>query len=124
MSEQNEIIKKKRVKCVPIVITPELKEQIRSFKELLIDIRDNPEETSEFDAKTIDIVLNDLDDYDRNLILAYFRIANGSYAELSRLLGIPTPLLNRKIKSILNKIQELNDIPKTANNQPRCNTDC
>lgn len=120
----NEIITKKRIKCVPIVITPEIKEQIRIFKDNLLEIRVNPEYSSEFDAKTIDIVLNDLDDYDRNVLIAFYSIADCSYVKLSSLFGISPPVLHRKIKLILNKIKELNDTPKSPNNQPRGYPNC
>lgn len=117
----NEVIKKSKRKCVPIVITPEIREQIKFFKERLIEIGDNPTESSEFDARTIDIILNELDDYDRNILIAYYAIADGSSTKLSTVFNISPPIIIRKIKLIHNKIQELNDVPKTANNKPRCN---
>lgn len=120
----NEILVKPRQKCVPIVITPEIKEQIKIFKDNLIEIRDTPCLSSTFDARTVDIILNELDDYDRNVLIAYYSIADCSYVKLSSLFGISPPVLHRKIKLILNKIKELNDTPKSPNNQPRGYPNC
>ena len=120
----NEIIKKDRCKCLPIVITPEMRAKIKFFKERLTYLLENPTESSEFDAKTIDIVLNQLDDYDRNMLFAYYELADCSVTSLSRIFNISIPVIKRKIKMIHNKIKELNDVPKSTNNKPRCNPDC
>lgn len=119
----NEIIKKARIKCVPIVITPEIREQIRLFKERLSHmLEDNIVDS--YDAKTIDIVLNQLDDYDRNILIAYYELANCSITTLSRIFNISKEVLKRRIKIIQNKITELNDVPKSSNNKSSCNSDC
>ena len=119
----NEIIKKSRFKSVPIVITPEIREQIRLFKERLTDmLEDNI--VDNYDAKTIDIVLNQLDDYDRNILIAYYELANCSITNLSRIFNISKEVLKRRIKIIQNKIIELNDVPKPTNNKSHCNPDC
>lgn len=115
----NEVLKKSTYKCVPIVITPKIRQEIKMFKENLEDIRDTPYKSSEFDARTIDIILNELDDYDRNLIIAYYAIGECSYAKLSRAIGISQPVLFRKLNLIHEKIKEINDTPKSAHNKPR-----
>lgn len=117
----NEILVKEKQKCVPLVITPEIKEQIRIFKERLIDCANRPDETSEFDANTVDIVVNQLDDYDTNLLIAYYTIGDCSATKLARIFGTSQPVIRRKIMLIHDKIKELNNVPKTANNQPRYN---
>lgn len=117
----NEILVKKKRKCVPLVITPEIKDQIRIFKERLIDCGNRPDETSEFDANTIDIVINRLDDYDTNLLIAYYTIGDCSASKLAKIFNTSQPVIRRKITLIHDKIKELNDVPKTANNQPRYN---
>lgn len=119
----NDVYKKKTGKCLPITITPEMKQQIKQFKESLIDIRNTPECSSDFDVATIDIILNQLDDYDRNLLLAFYSFGDASYLTLSRKLGISRTIATRKIKIIHNKIKELNNVTKTPNNKPRCHPD-
>ena len=117
----NEVIKKKGVRASAITITPEIKEEIRYFKERLIDMGNRPDETSAFDARTIDIIINELDDYDRNMVIAYYSVADGSPMLLARLLKVSPPVVIRRIRAITNKIKELNDIPRTTYNQPRVN---
>lgn len=116
-----EILKKKGVRSGPITITPEIREQIREFRDRLIDTGSRPDETSAFDARTIDIIINELDDYDRNMILAYFSVADGSPMLLARLLKVSPPVVIRRMRQITNKIKQLNDTPKTTYNQPRLN---
>lgn len=119
----NEVLKKERGKCVPIVITPEIREQIKFFKERLLLIYDDPTMSSEFDVRTIDIIFNELDDYDRNLLFAYYAIADCKYSNLAKLFNVSQPVILRKITTILNKIKELNDTIRTPNNEPRCYPD-
>lgn len=116
---KNQIIKANRTNGIPLIITPEVKEQIKNFKSRLMDMRDHPEETSDFDVRTIDIILNELSDYDRNFIIAYYELAESSATKLGRLFNISQPLVVYKIKAILKKIKNLNDTPKTDNNKPR-----
>lgn len=116
-----EVIKKKGVRSGPITITPAIRQQIKEFRERLIMTGSMPEETSAFDARTIDIIINELDDYDRNMILAYYSVADGSPMLLARLLKVSPPVVIRRMRKIVNKIKELNDIPKSPNNKPRVN---
>lgn len=119
----NEIITKEKIKCVPIVITPEIKEEVRLFKENLEYLRDNPECSSDFDVRTINIILNELDDYDRNILIAFYTLADTRVCNLSRLFNISTSVLSNRINNIMNKIKELNDTPKSPHNKPRGNPD-
>lgn len=119
----NEVLKKPRGKCVPIVITPQIREQIKSFKERLMIIYNDPTMSSEFDVRTIDIIFNELDDYDRNLLFAYYALADCKYSQLAKLFNVSAPVMLRKINMIQNKIKELNDTVRTPNNEPRCYLD-
>ena len=107
----------------PIYITPEMKARIQEYRDSLIEIANNPELSSEFDARTINIVLNELNDYDRNFILAYYAIANGVKGDLAKAFNCTFNAIHRRIIEITNKIKELNDTPRTTYNQPRANTD-
>lgn len=109
---------------IPLVITPEIKRQIADFKQRLMDIKDHPEESSDYDVRTIDIILNELIDYDRNFIIAYYTIANCNKCELARIMGTSPPVIADRLKNIVKIIHKLNDVPKTPNNQPRSYPDC
>lgn len=102
---------------VSLVITPDMKRQINDFKESLIEIRNYPN-VSKCDAKTIDIVLNELDDYDRNFIIAYYTIGNCKVSTTAKIFNTTMPNISRRRDSILNKIRKLNDCIKSIDNQP------
>lgn len=117
----NEVLKKKGVRSGHITITPQTKQQIQLFKDRLIDIANRPDETSEFDVRTVDIIFNELDDYDRNLLIAYYAIADCNTNALAQILCCGPQVVFRRIKMIQNKIRTLNDTPKHPRNQPRTN---
>lgn len=118
-----EILKKPVGKSVPLTITNEIKEHIKIFKDNLQIMYNDRTQTSNFDMNTIHIILNVLDDYDRNLLIAYYSIAECNISKLEEVLGVSKQALSRRLKLIEEKIKELNDVPKTIYNQPRSNFD-
>lgn len=106
-------------KPVQLSITPELKSQITHFRARLEEMASYPDETSEFDVETVRIILHELDDADRNIILAYYGVANNSPTTLARLLGMnPVTMLSR-VRRITTQIKKLNNANKTLYNLPR-----
>lgn len=103
-----------------LVITPEVRREIREFRDRLIDIRERPDETSHFDVRTIDIIINELDDYDRNMLLAYYSIGEGRPSVLAKYLNITPQAVDQRMKKIHTKIRKKNDVPKTNYNSVRC----
>lgn len=114
---------KDKGKHLPITITAEVRKQITAFKERLKQMADQPDETSEFDAKTIHIILNELDDYDSNLLIAYYAVADCSPTVLGNLLGLSSSVAGCRVKAIQTKIKKLNNAPKTADNHTRMHYD-
>lgn len=106
-------------KPVQLSITPELKSQITHFRARLEEMASYPDETSEFDAETIRIILYELDDVDRNIILAYYGVANNSPTTLARLLGTTHYIIQLRVKRITTQIKNLNNANKTPYNLPR-----
>ena len=78
-----------------------------------------PDETSEFDANSIRIILFELPPDESNLILAFYGACNASPTVLARIIGCAPTYISTKIKKILKKIQKLNDSPKSHYNLPR-----
>ena len=62
---------KRKNKSMPMTITTEVRAAIESFKNRLIEMAEQPDETSAFDAYSIYLIMNYLDDYERNLLLAF-----------------------------------------------------
>lgn len=117
----NEIYVKRNNRIVPLNITPEMKEEIKTFKERLIDMRNRPDETSDFDVRTVDIIMNELDDCDRNLLIAFYSIADCSTGNLAKIMHCNYNTILIRIRKLIKKIQTLNDTPRTDNNKPRVN---
>lgn len=106
-------------KPVQLSITPELKSQIMHFRARLEEMTSYPDETSEFDVETVRIILYELDDADRNIILAYYGVANNSPATLARLLGTTSETIRSRVRLITTQIKKLNNANKTPYNLPR-----
>ena len=110
---------RKSGKCIAIKITPEIRQHVETFKRRLIQMAEHEDETSDFDVATIDIILNKLDDYDRNFICAFYSIADGSPTKLGKIFGTGQSTITQRIKRLHKLIQELNDTPRTTYNYPR-----
>lgn len=110
---------KKGRKPVQLSITPELKSQITHFRARLEEMASYPDETSEFDAETVRIILYELDDADRNIILAYYGVVDNSPTTLARLLGTTYYIIHSRVKQITTQIKKLNNANKTPYNLPR-----
>lgn len=106
-------------KPVQLSITPELKSQITHFRARLEEMVSYTDETSEFDVETVRIILNELDDADRNIILAYYGVVNNSPTTLARLLGTTSQTIISRVRRITTQIKKLNNANKTPYNLPR-----
>ena len=106
-------------KPVQLSITPELKSQITHFRARLEEMASYPDETSEFDVETVRIILYELDDADRNIILAYYGVVNNSPTTLARLLGTTSQTIISRVRRITTQIKKLNNANKTPYNLPR-----
>lgn len=110
---------KKGRKPVQLSITPELKSQITHFRARLEEMASYPDETSEFDVETVRIILYELDDADRNIILAYYGVVDNSPTTLARLLGTTHHIIRSRVRRITTQIKKLNNANKTPYNLPR-----
>lgn len=114
---------RRKNKSIPITITPEVRAAIESFKNRLIQMAEQPDETSEYDVKTIYLIMNSLDDYERNLLFAFYSIAECSPTKLSRLIGVPASCICHRIERMKKKLAKTNDAPKSILNRPRVSID-
>jgi hypothetical protein len=110
-------------KCSPITIDSTVRGRIESFRQRLIQMSEQPDETSAFDVKSVDIIINGLDDYDRNLLLAYYAVAECSPTKLGNLIGIDKTIVSHKINRIIKYLKNHNDVPKSHLNIPRMRCD-
>lgn len=112
-------MKKTGPKPTKIKITPEIRAEIESFKNRLIQMANEPDETSQFDVATINLILKDLSAYDRNILIAYYAVANCSSTTLGKMLGVSNATIACRIKSIINKLKKNNVTIRTLHNSPR-----
>lgn len=110
---------KRKNKSMPMTITSDVRAAIESFKNRLIEMAEQPDETSAFDAYSIYLIMNYLDDYERNLLLAFYSIADCSPTKLSKYIGVPATCICHRIKRLKKKLADKNDIPKSTLNRPR-----
>ena len=103
----------------PLTITPEVKQEIEKFKQRLIEMAAQPDETSAFDAQTIHLIMNELDDYNRNILLAYYSVAGCSPAVLARLFNVSHYAITSRIRRIINLLHNANTTTKSRFNMPR-----
>lgn len=112
-------MKKTGPKPTKIKITPEIRAEIESFKKRLIQMANEPDETSQFDVATINMIIKDLSAYDRNILIAYYAVANCSSTALGKMLGVSNATIACRIKSIINKLKKNNVTIRTLHNSPR-----
>jgi hypothetical protein len=103
---------------------PEVKGLVQEFKRRLIDTASRPDETSAFDAETVRIIMEELNDTDRAILLTCYGICDGSTYQTSKIFNTSNTVIIYRIKKIMKYITERNDIPRTTYNLPRqCDID-
>lgn len=94
-------LKKSKGKFAPLTITKDTQLKIKSFKDRLKQMIEN-EEINEIYKNKVCQVLNGLDTYDLNLLIAYYEY-DCKASEVARLLGVNTSVIYSRIKDILKK---------------------
>lgn len=105
LTKKLDILKKPRGKTTAIIIDEEVRYQVRTFKHRLREMAESPDnEVREIDKKSIDVILNDLDEYDQNILIAYYAVANCSPTALGKLFGVKGPIIANRIKRIIKDV--------------------
>jgi len=97
--------KKPKGKSAPITINADVRRQIKSFTEGLSMWLDDPT-VDEQSKEAIDYILNKLDTYDKNILLAYYAFESEGPCHLARLLGISPSIAVTRVKKIQQKIHD------------------
>lgn len=93
-----ETFKKDKGKSIPYSIDDNVRRRIKSFANVLKDMQDELPSTSP-QHKAIDVILNQLDAYDRNIIIAFYEYGESPTA-LGKLLGVSPSVIISRIKKI------------------------
>lgn len=94
-----ETIYKSKGKFIPIVIDDEVRRRVKSFKDRLKEMSEY-DEISTLDKLSVRIILEELDPYDQNILIAYYDYG-GSATELGRMLQVSPQVIYSRIKKIL-----------------------
>ena len=96
------ILKKEKGKSFPIKITPTIRKRIYNFKLRLKEmaVYDNIGKKYE---DLVYYILNDLDEYDLNLLIAYYELADCSASRLGKILNVEPSNINSRINNIQKK---------------------
>lgn len=84
----------------PLIINKEVQSKIQSFQNHLSEMLDD--DILPQHKQIIQFILNDLEPYERNILLAYYEWNN----EAAKLLGITTSVLGSWVKKINKKIKD------------------
>lgn len=87
-------------RCIPIYIDSNVQAEIKKFKDRLVEMAQYGE-VSQIDAKVIDFIMNELDPYDQNILVAYFGLADCSASALAKTFNVRPHVISKRIKKII-----------------------
>lgn len=102
MTDDLKIFRKAKGKSAPISIDKNTQRSIKSFKMRLLEMCDN-QEVNQTTQTLIHYILNELEEYDLNLLIAYYDQAECSSSKLSKLVGGDPSNITTKINKIIKK---------------------
>lgn len=100
-----DILKKPTGKSATIKIDESIRNQIVNFKNHLNEMMED-QDLSQAETRAIEVIINELDDYDRNFIIAYFHIADQSPAALAHLFCCEPYVVKKRIDRIIKLIRK------------------
>ena len=98
-------LKKAKGKSFPIPITFETQKRIYSFKNRLNEMAMNKDVDDKY-INMIHYILNELDDYDLNLLIAYYELADGKPSRLSKIFDVDPNNIKSRINKIIKTCQQ------------------
>ena len=102
-----------------LTLPDDIKGSFKEFRDALYERMITPTLSSAYDAETIRIILEDLDDVERNLILAYYGTCEGDIKLACKLFKTTQNTFNKNFDKIIEKIKSLNNVSKTTYNCAR-----
>lgn len=97
-----DIIRKDKGKCSAIIINEAVQSEVHNFKVRLREMAESPDDECRLiDKFSIQVILNELDEFDQNIIIAFYSVADCNYTILARTLGV----YNGIVRTRINKIQ-------------------
>lgn len=100
------IIKKQQGKSKAIIIDYHTQSIIKSFKERYRELLTTDDELRPIDKVTISVILNELDEFDQNILIAYYAIADSSPAKLAKVFGVNSSVITNRINKIIKYVRD------------------
>lgn len=99
------VMKKPNGKSKAIIIDYRTQSIIRSFKERYRELLNTDDEVRDIDKITISVILNELDEFDQNILIAYFAIADSSPTKLAKVFGVAPSVITSRINKIIKNVR-------------------
>lgn len=96
-----DIIKKSKGKSSTIIIDDQVRKEIKSVKKRYEELLDTDDEIRDIDKISISVILNELDEFDQNILIAYFTIADSTPTKLARLFGVAPSVISSRVNKII-----------------------
>lgn len=96
-----DIIRKDKGKCSAIIINEAVQREVHNFKIRLKEMAESPDdECRPIDKFSIQVILNELDEFDQNIIIAFYSVADCNCTILSKTLGVYSWIIRTRINKI------------------------
>lgn len=99
------ILKKPNGKSKAIIIDYQTQSIIRSFKDRYRELLNTEDEVRDIDKTSIQVILNELDEFDQNILIAYFAIADSSPSKLAKVFGVAPSVITSRINKIIKYVR-------------------
>lgn len=107
------ILKKPNGKSKAIVIDYQTQSIIRSFKERYRELLNTDDEVRDIDKISIQVILNELDEFDQNILISFYSIADSSPTKLAKIFGVAPSVITSRVSKIIkyvrNRVLEIID---------------
>lgn len=112
-----DIIRKDKGKCSAIIINEAVQRAVHSFKVRLKEMAESPDdECRDIDKLSIQVILNELDEFDQNILIAFHGLANCSPTTLGRTLGVEGGVIRSRIVKIRKYVRDrVNELSEDCN---------
>jgi hypothetical protein len=104
------VLKKPNGKSKAIIIDYQTQSIIKSFKERYRELLNTDDEIRPIDKITISVVLNELDEFDQNILIAFYALADSSPTKLGKVMGVAPSVITNRINKIIKYVRNRSSV--------------
>ena len=105
MNKWMDIIRKSNGKSSTIIIDDQVRKEIKSVKKRYEELLKTDDEIRDIDKISISVILNELDEFDQNILIAFFTIANSSPSLLAKMFGVSPSVITSRVNKIIKNVR-------------------